>query len=134
MNTPRPMTTGEIERTLEKFADAQRRGDGGALGQLVTDDFKLVGPLGFVVPKAQSLERFDAHTADRVARLGRAQHQDLRLPASRDRDREAHPDRHLAQTLAGGQFRVTAIALRDRPRWRLAGAPYSRVADPGSQR
>ena len=52
------LTTDEISKLLEGFAEAQRLSDLDALSQLLTDDFKLVGPLGFVVPKQQWLEQF----------------------------------------------------------------------------
>jgi len=127
------MTTSEIERTLEEFADAQTRGDSGALAQLVTDDFKIVGPLGFVVPKAQWLERFETNTLQiesldwdelDIRTYG---YQQVAIAIGRLTQTATY-----AQTLAGGQFRVTAIALREGPHWRLAGAHYSRIADPGS--
>ena len=54
----RDMTTNEMIKLLERFAEAQRRSDLDALSELLTDDFKLVGPLGFVVPKHQWLEQF----------------------------------------------------------------------------
>jgi ketosteroid isomerase-like protein len=125
------MTTHEIERALEEFADAQRRGDGGALAELLTDDFKLVGPLGFVVPKEQWLDQFDADTLQ----IESLDWDELEIRTYGYREVAIAVGRltqvaTYAQTPASGQFRVTAIALRDGPRWRLAGAHYSRIADP----
>jgi hypothetical protein len=49
------ITRGEITDLLARFAQAQRLPDVDELSGLLTDDFKLVGPRGFVVPKeAQS--------------------------------------------------------------------------------
>jgi hypothetical protein len=111
------------------------QGDSGALAQLATDDFKLVGPLGFVVPKAQWLEQFDAQTLQ-IESLDWDE-LDVRTCAYRMvaiAIGRLTQTATYAQTLAGGQFRVTVIALRDGPRWRLAGAHYSRIADPGGPR
>jgi hypothetical protein len=52
------MTTQQTEKLLHRFADAQQRSDVAELDSLLTGDFKLVGPLGFVVPKQQWLEQF----------------------------------------------------------------------------
>ena len=52
------MTANEVGELLNRFAEAQRLSDLDALSELLTDDFKLVGPLGFVVPKQQWLEQF----------------------------------------------------------------------------
>jgi ketosteroid isomerase-like protein len=127
------ITTNEIELALEEFADAQRRGDTGALARLVTDDFKLVGPLGFIVPKAQWLEQFDTQTLQ----IKTLDWDELDIRTYGYREVAVAIGRltqiaTYAQGLAGGQFRVTVIALRDGPGWRLAGAHYSRIADPGS--
>jgi ketosteroid isomerase-like protein len=127
------MTSSEIELALGEFADAQRRGDAGALARLVTDDFKLVGPLGFVVPKAKWLEQFDTQTLQ-IESLDWDE-LDIRTYGYREVAIAIGRLTQIAsyeQRLAGGQFRVTAIALRDGPHWRLAGAHYSRIEEPGS--
>jgi ketosteroid isomerase-like protein len=129
------MTANEIERSLQAFADAQRGGDADALGRLLTEDFKLVGPLGFVVPKAQWLEQF---------RTGALQIESLKWD---EIDLRTHGYAQVAiaigrltqtatygQARADGQFRVTAIALRAGPSWQLAGVHYSPIAAPGSAR
>ena len=126
------MTTHEISRLLERFADAQRLADLDALSELLTDDFKLVGPLGFVVPKQQWLEQF---------RSGALQIESLEWD---DVDIRTHAYANsaiaigrLTQTAtyadnrADGAFRVTAIAIGHGVTWHLAGAHYSPIADPG---
>ena len=126
------MTTHEISRLLERFADAQRLADLDALSELLTDDFKLVGPLGFVVPKQQWLAQF---------RSGALQIESLEWD---DVDIRTHAYANsaiaigrLTQTAtytdnrADGAFRVTAIAIGNGVTWHLAGAHYSPIADPG---
>ena len=126
------MTTHEISRLLERLADAQRLADLDALSELLTDDFKLVGPLGFVVPKQQWLAQF---------RGGALQIESLEW---NDVDIRTHAYANsaiaigrLTQTAtyadnrADGAFRVTAIAIGNGVTWHLAGAHYSPIADPG---
>jgi hypothetical protein len=126
-------TATEVNQALEEFAVAQTLGDSGALAPLLTDDFKLVGPLGFVVPKAQWLEQFDTQTLhieslawDELDIRTHGHHQ-VAIAIGRLTQTATY-----AHTPAGGQFRVTAIALRDGPRWLLTGAHYSRITTPGN--
>ena len=129
------MTTHEISRLLERFADAQRLADLDALSELLTDDFKLVGPLGFVVPKQQWLAQF---------RGGALQIESLEWD---DVDIRTHAYANSAIAIgrlsqsatyadnrADGAFRVTAIAIGHGVTWHLAGAHYSPLADPGRPR
>ncbi len=52
-------TTDEQVRELgSRWADAEQRGDVAALDAMTTDDFTLVGPLGFVLSKQQWLDRY----------------------------------------------------------------------------
>jgi ketosteroid isomerase-like protein len=126
------MTANEISRLLERFAEAQRLSDLDALSELLTEDFKLVGPLGFVVPKRQWLEQF---------RSGALAIESLEWD---DVDVRTHAEAgfaiaigRLTQTAtyadkrADGAFRVTAVAVAHGGSWHLAGAHYSPIATPG---
>jgi hypothetical protein len=125
------MTRTEINDLLARFAEAQRLSDVDDLSGLLTDDFKLVGPLGFVLPKQEWLEQF---------RTGRLQIQsldwdeiDIRTHAyacfaiAIGRVTQAAT---YAQKPADGQFRVTAMAIGHGTSWHLAGAHYSPIAAP----
>ncbi len=124
-------TRGEITDLLIRFAEAQRRSDVDDLSGLLTDDFKLVGPLGFVVPKQKWLEQF---------RTGMLEIQSLEWD---EIDIRTHAYAHFALAIgrltqagthagkaAAGQFRVTAIAIGQGTSWHLAGAHYSPIAAP----
>jgi ketosteroid isomerase-like protein len=126
------LTTGEVTELLDRFAEAQRLSDVDALSRLLTDDFALVGPLGFVVPKQQWLEQF--HT-------GALQIESLEWD---DVDIRTYPDAGFAiaigkltqaatyaQNRSDGQFRVTLIAIGHGTTWHLTGAHYSPIAAPG---
>jgi hypothetical protein len=125
------MTRTEIKDLLTRFAEAQRLSDVDELSGLLTDDFKLVGPLGFVVPKQEWLEQL---------RTGRLQIQSLEWD---EIDIRTHAYAHFAIAIgrvtqaatyalkpADGQFRVTAIAIGHGTSWHLAGAHYSPIAAP----
>ena len=107
------MTRAEITDLLASFAEAQRLSDVDDLSRLLTDDFKVVGPLGFVVPKQEWLKTF---------RTGMLQIQSLEWDQIEIR---THADAYFAIAIgrltqaatyarkpANGQFRVTAIAIR----------------------
>ena len=125
-------TATEIAELLNRFAEAQRLSDLDALSELLTNDFKLVGPLGFVVPKQQWLEQF---------RSGALQIESLEWDDVEVRTHAyancAIAIGRLTQTAtyadhrADGAFRVTAVAIGYGVTWHLAGAHYSPIADPG---
>jgi hypothetical protein len=123
------MTRTEIMELLTRFAEAQRLSDVDDLSGLLTEDFKLVGPLGFVVPKQEWLEQF---------RTGMLQIESLDWD---EIDIRTHAYSYSAIAIgrltqaasfarkpAGGQFRVTAIAIGHGTSWQLAGTHYSPIA------
>jgi ketosteroid isomerase-like protein len=124
-------TRTEIKALLTRFAEAQRLSDVDDLSGLLTEDFKLVGPLGFVVPKQEWLEKFRTYML---------QIQSLEWD---EIDIRTHAYAHFAiaigrltqaatfaQKPADGEFRVTAIAIGHGTSWHLAGAHYSPIAAP----
>jgi hypothetical protein len=125
------MTRMEIKDLLARFAEAQRLSEVDDLSGLLTDDFKLVGPRGFVLPKREWLEQF---------RTGRLQIQSLEWD---EIDIRTHAYAYFAVAIgrltqtatyarkpADGQFRVTAMAIGHGTSWHLAGAHYSPIAAP----
>jgi Domain of unknown function (DUF4440) len=125
------MTRTDVKNLLTRFAEAQRVPNVDELSALLTDDFKLVGPLGFIVPKQEWLEQF---------RTGRLQIELLEWDEIEIRT-HAYANFALAigrltqtatyaQKPADGRFRVTAIAIGSGTSWHLAGAHYSPIAAP----
>jgi ketosteroid isomerase-like protein len=51
------MTT-DIQELLDGWTESERTGDSRRLGDLLTDDFVGIGPVGFVLPKQAWLSRF----------------------------------------------------------------------------
>jgi hypothetical protein len=126
------LTSQEISKLLERCAEAQRRSDLDALSELLTDDFRLVGPLGFVVPKQLWLEQFrtgalqiESLTWDEVD-IRTYAYTNFAIAIGKLTQTAAY-----AQARSDGQFRVTAIAIGHDATWQLAGAHYSAIAPPG---
>jgi ketosteroid isomerase-like protein len=116
------MTRTEIKDLLARFAEGQRLSDADDLSGLLTEDFKVVGPLGFVLPKQEWLKQF---------RTGMLQIQSLEWD---EIDIRTHAYEHVAIAIgrlsqtatyggrpADGRFRVTAIAIGQGTRWHVAG-------------
>jgi hypothetical protein len=126
------MTTNEISKLLDRFAEAQRASDVEALSELLTDDFKLVGPLGFVVDKQLWLEQFrsgvlqiESLNWDELDVRGHA-YAGFAIAIGRLTQAATY-----AQKRSDGQFRVTAIVIGHGVTWHLAGAHYGPIAPAG---
>jgi hypothetical protein len=116
----------DLDRTI---TSAEIAGDTATLDALATDDFMLVGPVGFVLDKQQWLDRYRGgglHThalafEDAVTRL----HGDYAIRIGRHIQLAEFQGRPV-----NGEFRATHIAVRDGGRWRLAGVHLSPIGGP----
>jgi ketosteroid isomerase-like protein len=128
--------TGQSEHPVHEldrgWVDAELAGDSDALNDLATDDFILVGPLGFVLDKQQWLARYqqgdlvtsslswhDVHLreyGDTVIAVG---------VHTQEAAYRGQPN--------NGSFRATHIAVRRGGSWRLAGMHLSPMAGPPAQ-
>lgn len=121
-------TTAAILALGKRWAEAEQRADTAVLDDLAVDDFRLVGPLGFVLDKTQWLERY---------RTGALDTRSLTWDEVEVRDFGAAAitiGRHTQQaTYAGrsadGQFRIMHVFVRDGAdsRWRLASIQLSQL-------
>jgi ketosteroid isomerase-like protein len=122
-------TENEIRELGRRWADAERHGDVGALENMSTDDFTLVGPAGFVLEREQWFAGY---------RSGALQIQSLTWDDVHVRD---YGDTAVAIGVrtqqatyqgnpAGGRFRGTQIAARRAGRWLMAGVHLSPMAGP----
>jgi ketosteroid isomerase-like protein len=131
-------TLQELAELDHELTRAEVDGDIAALDALATDDFMLVGPLGFVLDKQQWLDRYrggglNTKTLafeDPVTRV----YGDAALRIGRHVQEAEFQGRPV-----DGEFRATHIAVRQGARWRLAGVqlspiggppPFARPADP----
>jgi ketosteroid isomerase-like protein len=123
-------TTGDEVRELgRRWADAEQHGDVDALDAMATDDFTLVGPLGFVLDRSQWLQRF--RTGDLVLRslawdeLAVHDHGDTAIVVGRHTQEGTFADRAV-----DGSFRATHVAVRRDDRWLLAAMHLSPIGGP----
>jgi ketosteroid isomerase-like protein len=118
-----------LEDFGRRWAKAEIEGDVTVLDALATKDFMLVGPLGFVLDKAQWLDRYSSGDFVTSALDWR----DTQVRVFGDcatvvgvHDQEAA---YRGQP-NNGQFRATHILVREDGAWRLAGMHLSPIAPP----
>jgi ketosteroid isomerase-like protein len=123
-------TTAEILALGKRWAEAELRADTTVLEGLVVDDFRLVGPFGFVLDKAQWLERYQTGALDTKS---------LSWDGVEVRDfgdTAIAIGRHTQQATyrgqdADGQFRITHVFVRRADTgWRIANIQLSQLAGP----
>jgi ketosteroid isomerase-like protein len=119
-------TVTAVRELSERWADAERRGDAAALEALTVADFTLVGPLGFVIDRAQWVDR--ARSGDFVTSTLDWDEVSVRAYG----DAAVVIGRHTQQATykgqpSDGQFRATHIAVRTDDGWRLAGMHLSPI-------
>jgi ketosteroid isomerase-like protein len=123
------MTANRIDETLARLSAAERAGDAAALEELLTDDFELVGPLGFVLDKPQWIAQYRAgnlaYSRLEVEPLSSRTYGDVALVIG-TRDQEAT----YQGTPTPARLRMTAIVVADGDRRRLAGLQFSPIAPP----
>lgn len=122
-------TSQQVTELVGRWADAVLASDAEALAGLSTEDFTIVGPLGFVLDRERWLGSYaggglvthQLHTKDlRVRGYG-----DTAVAIGEHTQRiefQARP--------SGGDFRVTHIAVRRIDRWLLAGQHFCQIAPP----
>jgi ketosteroid isomerase-like protein len=118
----------EIMTTGQKWAAAESTGDTGALADLVTDDFRVVGPVGFILDRQQYLGRYrGGFSPESVA------WDDVTV---RDYGSAAVTIATVTQKAsfqgqrADGQFRVVHVFVKAGDRWQIANVQYSMIGGP----
>jgi ketosteroid isomerase-like protein len=120
------------ERVLDlghRWSDAEQRGDVDELSALATDDFTLVGPVGFVLTKRQWLDRYrngDLVTTSIVlAEVAVRDYGEVAVAVGVHTQQAAYHGNP-----ANGRFRTTHIAVRRGDTWLLAGMHLSPIGGP----
>jgi uncharacterized protein (TIGR02246 family) len=122
-------TVDEIQELGRRWVAAEEAGDGASLADLSTDDFTLVGPLGFVLTRDQWLARY--RPGELVTwsltwdELTVRDHGDTAVVIGRHAQEATYRDRP-----SDGSFRATHIAVRRDGRWLLAGIHMSPIGAP----
>ena len=119
----------EIVELGKRWVEAELAGDTAAMDSLAHNDFLLVGPLGFILDKAQWLERYSSGAFVTSALDWR----DTTVRLFGDcavvigvHDQEAA---YRGQP-NNGQFRATHILIREDGDWTLVGMHLSPIATP----
>ena len=125
------MSTNDAIRELgQRWARAEQQGDADALDELSTEDFTMVGPVGFVLNKQQWLARYRS-SADLAIESLTWDEIEVRDYGNTAVAIGIHTQRGEFQGRpVDGKFRATHIAVRRDDEWVLAGMHLSPIGGP----
>ena len=123
--------TTSVDAELAKLGGNLRRaellGDVVFLGDVLTSDFRGVGPRGFILTKEEWLARHRSgdlkYEAFERADVSVRTYGDAAIMTSRETTRAFYKGREVP----GGEHRVTHVFVRQEGRWRLAGIQLSPI-------
>jgi ketosteroid isomerase-like protein len=122
------MTT-DINQILDRWTEAERRGDAGEMDGLLAEDFVGIGPVGFVLDRAAWLGRLGSGlTYDelRLDEVGVHRHGGTALVVAHQ-----HADGHAGEVPLPPDTRVTFTIVGDESdEPRIAGVQYSFIGAP----
>ncbi|WP_242901980.1 nuclear transport factor 2 family protein [Actinomadura terrae] len=113
----------EVRKLGERWADAERAMDTGALAELLDEDFRAVGPVGYVLTKEQWIGRYEGGlkvTAFTLRAVGVRVFGDTAIAIGTQVQEATHQGRPTE-----GRFRVTQVYLRRDGTWRIASMHLS---------
>ncbi|HKU30002.1 MAG TPA: nuclear transport factor 2 family protein [Arthrobacter sp.] len=122
-------TRSNIEELSLTWAEAERNNDAAALDKLLAEDFTAVGPRGFVLTRAEWLQRYQEGTFinDKLEwNINSVRtYSDSAVLIGIQNQQSAYRGQP-----SNGQFRVTQILVRNDGRWQIAGLHLSPTAQP----
>ena len=117
-------TADDIRAIGALWVDAELAADIEVLDALATDDFRLVGPFGFVLDKQQWLDRYRsgdfATTALTWHDVDVREYGDSVVTIGTQTQEAAYRG-----SPSNGDFRISHVFVRDGDRWRVAGMHLS---------
>ena len=120
-------TTAQIRDVGARWVDAELAADVDTLDALATDDFRLVGPFGFVLDKEQWLDRYrsgDFSTATLDWRdVDVREYGDSAVAIGIQAQEAAYKG-----SPSNGEFRISHVFVRDGGAWRIASMQLSPTA------
>ncbi|MGH3673946.1 MAG: nuclear transport factor 2 family protein [Pseudonocardiaceae bacterium] len=134
-----PTTEDQVHELGRRWVEAEQSGDLTVLDAITTDDFTLVGPLGFVLDKQQWLGRYRTGALVTTSlvwdEVTVRDYGGTAVAVGRHTQEATYQDSPV-----NGRFRVTHIAIRRDSEWLLAGLhlspiggppPFARAGQPG---
>jgi ketosteroid isomerase-like protein len=117
----------ELIRFGDHWASAELHGDAAALDAMATDDFMLVGPLGYVLSKEQWLQRYQAGDLVNTSFTWSDIHLRIHGPVAIAIGVQTQESSYRGQPSVG-RFRVTQVLLNESRGWKLASIHLSPIA------
>jgi|SRR4051812_39248354 uncharacterized protein (TIGR02246 family) len=119
----------DVRGLSRAWVAAELSGDAAALERVTTDDFHVVGPVGFVLDRDQWVARYrdGAFAASELAYTDAAVriHGDAAVSIGVHTQKATHQGNPV-----DGSFRATHVAVREDGRWLLAGMHLSPIGGP----
>ncbi len=117
-------TTDQIHDLGARWVAAEIAADVDTLDTIVTDDFRLVGPFGFVLDKQQWLDRYRSGDFTTTALTWHdvdvREYGDTVVTIGTQTQEAAYKG-----TPSNGDFRISHVFVRDGDRWTIAGIQLS---------
>jgi hypothetical protein len=124
-------TIDEIRVLGDRWATGEVTGDTTSLAGAVTDDFKLVGPFGFVLDKQQWLDRYSS--GDFVTTALSWHDVEIRVYGDAAVSIGTQTQEAAYRGVPNNSdFRISHVFVRRDGRWAIAGIQLSLTAAPGS--
>lgn len=118
-----------IDELETQWAQAEVKGDVSTLDRMAAEDFRLVGPFGFVLDKTQWLDRY--RSGDLVTTQLDWQEREVREIGDTALVIGIHVQKAAYRgTPSDGRFRSTHIWVRNGDNWQLAGTQLSPIGRP----
>ena len=122
-------TTDAVRQLGERWTHAEIAGDTAALAAMVTDDFRLIGPFGFILGRQQWLERYDSGrfvtTELNWHDIEIRDYGDAAIAIGTQTQRAAYEG-----TPNDGSFRISHVFVHRDKQWAIAGIQLSLTAPP----
>ncbi len=116
------MSEQEVRNLVQRYADAELKGDASAYDDLATADFHGIGPVGFVLDKEQWVGRL-ANVNNEAFEV-----KDVQVRVYGDAAVVVGVQDQKTTVMgrdSSGQFRITIVAVKQNGAWAIANAQLS---------
>jgi len=123
-------TRQDLLKVTDEITSAKSKKDVGQLGRLLTDDFILTNPAGFVAHRSEYLDGVKADTATYESVTNRKQVVSVYDNAAIVTGSTLVKGKYDGHDI-GGEFRFTNVFIRQQGVWRCAATQLTRVVPQG---